>query len=128
MQAWDEAQDTEEFPVEYSTWSGMQRSIDQAPIEEQPKFPQLVINVIASDKMRQEMKSNPALYKLFDDINTTSQGSGHPYAKDQIGWARLELDPKGQFILVDEIQSDHSNTIAQMKQANQDIYGGDQQN
>ena len=30
---------------------------------------------------------------------------------DQMGWARLELDPDKEYILVDEIQSDHSGAV-----------------
>lgn len=94
----------EEFPLEYSTWdSQLQRSVESSN-------PQLVINIIASNEMLNDIKSNNS-YILFDLINNTSKESGHPYVKDQIGWVRLELNKEKKYILVDEIQTDHLNAI-----------------
>lgn len=121
----------ENFPVEYTIWdSGLQRSIDYddnfqgATPEAYPatyqaadianKKPQLVINVLASQEMLNKLSSN-MIYDLFDKINILSKKSMHPYAKNQIGWVRLELDPAGEYILVDEIQSDHSNAGYRLK-------------
>jgi hypothetical protein len=106
----------EEFPVGYTAWGGIQRSIDTLDKAEFPRA-QLVINVLASQLMSNKFASDPKLYDLFDKVNSTSKQSTHPYIMDQIGWIRLELDPNGQFILVDEIQSDHSNAASQLKSA-----------
>lgn len=107
------------FPVDYTQWdSELQRSIStlkrDRPVEE--GTPQLVLNILASNKVLTKLKENPALYDLFDKINTLSNHSDHPYVLDQMGWARLELDPNKEFILVDEIQSDHSNATFKIKQ------------
>jgi hypothetical protein len=126
----------EEFPVGYTVWdSGLQRSISDddnfkgAPPEAYPatyqaadianKKPQLVINVLASEVMLNYLKVN-LIYDLFDKINILSKKSTHPYIHDQIGWIRLELDPGGEYILVDEIQSDHSNAGYKLKHDHND--------
>lgn len=104
----------EEYPVSYSAWDGLQRSVDsEVSAEYLPA--QLVLNIQASPEMLGRLKANPALFDLFTRINDLSQRSGHPFAKNQVGWARLELDPKGDFILVDEIQTDHSNAAYKLK-------------
>ncbi len=107
----------EEFPVDYTSWSGIQRSIDNLSKADQEQVPdaQLVINVEASSQMLARLQAKPALYNLFDKINTVSKQSTHPYVKDQIGWIRLELDPNNEYVLVDEIQCDHSNGAYQLK-------------
>ena len=106
----------EELPVEYTTWDDCQRSINQLSISNQPtQNAQLVMNILASPTMLNKLKSKPNLYDLFDKVNTLSEKSGHPYIQDQLGWARLELDPNKEFILVDEIQCDHSNACYQIK-------------
>lgn len=107
----------EKFPIEYTTWSGIQRSLDRLKNNNPP---QLVINVIASPGILQQLHQNPALYDLFDHINTLSKQSTHPYVKDQIGWVRVELDPNNEYILVDEVQSDHSNAGFRLKTGNDD--------
>jgi len=98
----------EVYPVDYSTWSGMQRSTDEF------NQSQLVLNILASDKMLSKMKSIPGLYDLFCKVNDTSAKSGHPYSENQLGWARLELDPNHEYILVDEVQSDSENSAYQL--------------
>lgn len=111
----------ETFPVSYTTYSGTlgQRSIKKIKNKNDPSVPskksQLVINILASQDMLGKMIANPALYDLFDNINTVSKESSHPYIKDQIGWARLEIDPSNNFILVDEIQSDHNNAAYELR-------------
>ena len=57
-------------------------------------------------------------YDLFDSINNDSKQKSHPYVKDQIGWARLEIDPSNNFVLVDEIQSDHNNAAYKLRSGN----------
>jgi len=49
----------EEFPVDYTAWSGIQRSIDNLSREDQEKIPdaQLVINVEASSQMLARLKA-----------------------------------------------------------------------
>lgn len=98
----------ENFPVEYTLWSGLQRSVES-------ETPQLVLNIVASDKILNEIKSDPIIFDLFNKINKLSAKSGHPYVDEQIGWARLELDPNGVYILIDEIQTDHSNATYRIK-------------
>ncbi len=106
----------EEFPVQYTVWDGVQRSIDTLPNENKPtEAAQLVINIQASPELLGRLKANPALYDLFDKVNTLSKKSTHPYVKDQIGWIRVEIDPNGEYLLVDEIQSDHSNAGYRLK-------------
>lgn len=107
----------EEFPVDYTAWSGNQRSIDNLSREERENIPdaQLAINVEASPQMLARLKAKPALYDLFDKINSISEKSAHPYVKDQIGWIRLELDPNNEYVLVEEIQCDHSNGAYKLK-------------
>lgn len=119
VQAFRASQKPEEFPVKYTVWDGVQRSIDtleQSPTDK----PQLAINVLASTEMLNKLKSNPALYDLFDSINTISKKSTHPYVKDQIGWIRVEIDPNNEYLLVDEIQSDHSNAGYRLKHTQND--------
>jgi hypothetical protein len=110
----------EQFPVEYTVWDGIQRSIDNLEDNPVENKPQLVLNVLASPEMLATLKAKPALYDLFDKVNTVSKQSTHPYIEDQIGWIRLELDPNGEYILVDEIQSDHSNASFRLKNSTND--------
>jgi len=118
VKAYRESLSPEEFPVDYTAWDGVQRSIDSLTRGNRPNNnAQLVINVVASPEMLSKMNANPALYDLFDKVNTVSDKSTHPYVKDQIGWIRVELDPEGEYLLVDEIQSDHSNAAFQLKGA-----------
>ncbi len=108
----------EEFPVEYSTWKDLQRSVES--LEENPvKTSQLVLKIIASKELLNTLKENTSLYDLFDNVNNVSNKSTHPYSKDQVGWARLELDPNKEFILIDEIQCDHQNAAFKLKQASE---------
>jgi len=110
----------EEFPVQYSSWAGMQRSIDTLP-ESSVTTSQLVLNIIASNKILEEIRMDGPVLYLFNLINSFSSVS-HPYQPNQIGWARLEIDPDKEFILVDEIQSDHASTIHKIKTQNtQDV-------
>lgn len=104
----------EDFNVKYSVWDGVQRAVESVghSLADQP---QLTMNIIAGGELLTKLKANPALYDLFDKVNTLSQNSNHPYAPDQIGWARIELDPKGGYLLVDEIQSDHMNAASTLK-------------
>jgi len=108
----------EEFPVEYTVWDGGQRSIDS--ISRYQAKPQLVLNIVASSQMLAALQAEPVLYSLFDKSNQLSKKSGHPFKDDQIGWVRLEIDPQKQYILVDEIQSDHSNIINRLKNPKND--------
>lgn len=110
----------EDFKIEYTVWEGVQRSIDTLKDNPVGNKPQLAINVIASAQMLEALKIKPALYDLFDNINTLSKKSTHPYIKDQVGWIRVELDPNGEYILVDEIQSDHSNASFRLKNSTND--------
>jgi hypothetical protein len=96
----------EDFDVEYSVWDGVQRSIESIGHSLGDR-PQLTMNIIAGSELLAKLKANPAIYDFFDKINLLSKKSTHPYAHDQVGWARIELDPKREYILVDEIQSDH---------------------
>ncbi|NBV29767.1 hypothetical protein EBS02_12295, partial [bacterium] len=104
----------ETYPVAYSTWSSkLQRSISslsQPPVTTS----QLVMNILASSELLDKINSNEALRMIFTKTNELSKKSGHPMVENQIGWARLELDPDGYFILVDEIQSDHSNVLSKL--------------
>ena len=109
VEAYEKALPTEDFQLGYSTWNGMQRSIRN------PKSPQLVINIKAGPEFIAKLEEDPILKDLFDKINVISKQSGHPNATNQIGWARLELDPNKEFILVDEIQTDHMNGLFKIK-------------
>jgi hypothetical protein len=108
----------EEFPVEYTAWSGLQRSIETLKGRERPPEadnPQLVVNVLASKQMLTKLQAKPELYDLFGKVNALSDKSGHPYKQDQIGWVRLDLDQPNKQVLVDEVQSDHSNALHRLK-------------
>jgi len=96
---------------------GLQRSITNTE-------PQLILDIIASsdilDKLKAFTKKNDEgdesypLFDLFEKINEISLQSGHPFAYNQIGWARLELNKEERYILVDEIQSDHMNACKRL--------------
>lgn len=102
----------EEFPVIYQTWDGMQRSIDN--LNSKPtKKDQLVLIVDIGKKL--DITDNTPLLMLFRKINEVSKQSSHPSTPDMMGWARLEIDPNGEYILVDEIQSDHLGAIHSLK-------------
>ncbi len=108
----------ETFPINYTTWkSSLQRSIDSLSYSQKESLPksQLVMNVLASPNMLSKLKSTAGLYELFNTINNQSKSATHPYIEDQIGWIRLELDPKNEYILIDEIQCDHENAISRLK-------------
>ena len=102
--------DPEKFKLDYSLWRGEHRSITTAnsPLKNRPQF---TMHILVSPKIKSKLKSNPALDQLFKFVNQSSGASGHPMVLDQMGWARLELDPDKEYILVDEIQSDHSGAV-----------------
>jgi hypothetical protein len=101
---------SEIFPVAYSTWSGMQRSVESS------ERAQLVLNIVASNEMLVRLKSNAALFDLFSRVNLVSKESTHPYTENQLGWARLELEQNKNYVLVDEIQTDHANAAKKLKE------------
>jgi len=98
----------EEFPVEYSTWLGSQRSVVK-------NTPQLVLKILASSEILSKLNESKILISLFNAINELSLQLGHPYSPSQIGWARIEISPDKEYMLVDEIQTDHMNSIFKMK-------------
>jgi len=102
----------EEFPVEYSTWSGMQRSVRK-------KSPQLVLKILASPQILSKLNEKKGLIDLFNAINQLSQKSGHPSSPNQLGWARIEISPDKEYMLVDEIQMDHMNAAFKIKNESQ---------
>ncbi len=111
----------ESFPVKYQTWNGMQRSVDLSS-DYRPEKDQLVLIIEAGKNTKAQLdpiKNGPLVW-LFESVNTLSERSGHPSTPEQIGWARLELDPAGEYILVDEIQSDHLNAAHSLKNDNSD--------
>jgi hypothetical protein len=98
------------FQVSYSRWNNpVQRS------RQNINYPQMVMHIIASPEMLSKLQTNTFIFDLFTKINEISKMSGHPMVKNQIGWARLEPDLDGYYILVDEIQSDHANAIHKLK-------------
>lgn len=107
----EEGLDTDEYPIEFTTWrSPQQRSVKS-------KVPQLVLNIIASPEVLDEMRRDGS-YNLFEKINETSKESGHPMVEDQLGWARVELHPSEKYLLIDEIQADHLNAIDRINNEN----------
>ena len=78
---------------------------------------QLVLKIKADDILLNSIK-NTHLEKLFNNLNKTSKDSGHPFTENQLGWARLELHPKKDYILVDEIQCDHQNAAHRLSYKN----------
>lgn len=97
------------YLVEYSGWNdNLQRSV-----EDNREVGQLVLQIVATPEMIEEMSTDKT-YELFNLINETSERSGHPAAKNQIGWARLELNEDEEYILIDEIQCDHMNAISRI--------------
>lgn len=108
----------ETFPLQYGTWSGQQRSLDVQGIKKEDlglKKRQLVIKIIANARVISALESTGTL-ALFNAINETSKRSGHPYSENMLGWVRVDVDPNGKYILVDEIQSDHLGAIAKIRQ------------
>lgn len=109
VQRYRQALAPEKFEVEYTSWGqDLQRSVKASE-------PQLVLNVLLSEQMHNNLSKTPALLDLFHKVNEVSDMSGHPFVQNQIGWARLELDEENKQILVDEIQSDHSNAGYKLK-------------
>lgn len=108
-----ESLEPETFPVEYTAWAGVQRSRDKSTfISHQP---QLVINILASEKINKELNSNFALKDLFNKINDLSRKSTHPVVDNQIGWVRVDMAPDMSYLLIDEIQSDHQNAVSALR-------------
>lgn len=109
VEAYKATLESEEFPVEYSTWSGMQRSV-------RSKKPQLVLKILASEQMLNKLREKPVLIDLFNSINDISKRGGHPSSPTGLGWARIEISPDKEYMLVDEIQMDHMNSAFKLKQ------------
>ena len=53
---------------------------------------------------------------MFADINKSFSGSGHPNRKDQLGWVRFDVSLDKEEVLVDEIQSDISGRLRNIKE------------
>ncbi len=98
------------YRIEYSGWDYQQRSVENRDVN------QLVLSVIAPWPIVRALHSDPGSRAggLFDLINDSGRMAGHPWADNQIGWARLELDEENKIILVDEIQSDHMNALGRI--------------
>jgi hypothetical protein len=94
-----------DYGLSYSAWAGLQRSISSA----YASIPQLVIHINISGDIISNLEQDYFYSELFDKINKLSKDNNHPHCADQMGWARLELDPNKEFILVDEVQSDHDS-------------------
>lgn len=91
----------ENFPIRFTEWgSTLQRSF-KGNIA-----PQMVMVILGNELFFNEM--SPLQKDLFESINMQSHQDTHPIVKNGIGWARLELNKDDKYILVDEIQSDHS--------------------
>jgi len=101
------------FPVEYTAWGGIQRSLDKSEFKNEK--PQLVMNILASKEINAKLNSNPVLKDLFNKINLLSKKSTHPVIDNQIGWIRIDIAPDNSYLLIDEIQSDHQNAAASLK-------------
>jgi hypothetical protein len=89
----------DEFEVVKDMWnSSTQRSVGIQ------KNAQLVLCVVASPKIIQEMKDKKC-YELFHN----HQFPSHPHkgGPNQLGWIRVELNRKENYLLVDEVQSDY---------------------
>lgn len=109
IQEYEQTLDNINIPIEFTQYkNSLQRSVKSSE-------GQLVLQAIAPAGMIKYMQDNN-LYDLFENINETSKESGHPFAENQLGWARLELNPEDHYILVDEIQCDHQNAIDRINQ------------
>lgn len=94
----------ESFPVRFTTWDSLlQRS---RKVDRPKENPQMVMVIIANEQLLNKM--TPVQKKFFELVNIQSNQDDHPIVEDGIGWARLEPNQEEKYILVDEIQSDHS--------------------
>jgi hypothetical protein len=98
VQEFEKNLQTHKFNVRRVPYYDYQRTFDQP-------HSQVVLCIIANQKMIGEMKDRDA-YQVFEQVNGSSEVSGHPYSKNQIGWVRLELDLENKVLFIDEIQSD----------------------
>lgn len=98
-----------QYPLSYSTWGGIQRSVKDKD------EPQLVLNVIVSEDMLEELGSMRGLLDVFNMVNAVSKRSGHPFVENQLGWVRMELNEVEKYILIDEVQSDHMNASHELR-------------
>lgn len=90
----------------------------QRSLEHRPGYrdvSQVVFHIIAGDKHVKEMKEQ-GIYEMFADINKSFSGSGHPNRKDQLGWVRFDVSLDKEEVLVDEIQSDISGRLRNIKE------------
>lgn len=97
----------QKFDIEFSPWGSDQRSLTK-----HHNKPQLVLNIVANQEFLNELKHIIAGPQIFDIISHWIGDLGHPQPQNKqgLGWARLELDPNKEFILIDEIQSDHPSS------------------
>lgn len=98
----------EEFPVQYYSYRGDQRSVRSSK-------PQPTLQILASPQILNKLNQDSKLIDLFNNINKVSASSNHPHANNQLGWARIEISPDKEYMLVDEIQIDHMNAVYQLK-------------
>lgn len=108
----------ESFPVRFTTWdSSLQRSRKVGNPKENP---QIVMVIIANEQFLNKM--TPVQKKFFELVNIQSNKDTHPIVQDGIGWARLEPNQEEKYILVDEIQSDHSGKAYKFLNHNSDYF------
>lgn len=104
-------EEAETYRLKYNTWnSSLQRSV-----RNKLGKPQLVISILPGPEMMAKINADPIKADILDWINLAAKKSSHPVVTEQIGWARVDLDPEGQYILVDEIQTDHENGCWQLR-------------
>ncbi len=95
---------TTEYQMQYSGWGiPLQRSFAPESGENQ-----LVLHIVDPQA---KTKLSPLAYTLFSLLNQNSKEKEHPMKKDQLGWVRLELHPEKSYLLIDEIQTDHSGYV-----------------
>ena len=101
-----------------------QRSISYDDDSENPpeRDPQITLVVLADSKLKQDLEAR-GLWDLFRAVNldAMNHGSYHPSAETALGFARLEIDPEGEFVLIDELQSDHESCAITIKKLLEDV-------
>lgn len=92
----------EQYDVAKTLWTGRNYQRSRYPVGEGPH--QFVLHVKLNDRLRKQLEDAGAMAVFRANEKYWSKG-GEPSVLDQIGWARLELDPENKVILVDEVQS-----------------------
>lgn len=102
----------EQFDVEKSLWVYQNYQRSRYPQDKGPH--QFLLHVKLNNKLRQQLEDTGVM-AVFKRNEAYWLNKGEPSVPNQIGWARLELDPDKKIILVDEVQSFQRQVSKMMK-------------